>query len=375
MSHEVDSKVHPASTLEGKGAPWNPRGIALITFFFSILPGGILHALNYERLGRSELKRNNLITNTLSAVALVVAALTFDLPRLLIFVINVGYAIYFQISQESLFRQHLAGGGKKASLVLPGAASLLSLVPLLTLMLVLGNSYQVTHFERQFGRAVQLLKDERYAEAEQMFKECQEYYPEDTAIYWNLAIVYHETGRIDEAKGQLERLLEIDEDADDAKDYLEELTEEQFTSFVTESFDYLTERQDALRVEFKIGEHESWEWDQASGELIFSDHGKPVVVAKIQFVGSISTQSNSWLWSWDNPNVMDHLKVDSRKVMEFGAEKGYQKLTSAKWEAGEADGWDMTAIAAYVVKAKGAYRTPTDTGFAYFLVKDISWVE
>ena len=69
-----------------------------------------------------------------------------------------------------------------------------------------------------------------------------------------------------------------------------------FVGLVARAHEYLTARQDALQREFRLGSWPRWDWDQDTGELVFSRDGVPHVVADFQFVGSISTVSDTWRW-------------------------------------------------------------------------------
>jgi hypothetical protein len=63
-------------------------------------------------------------------------------------------------------------------------------------------------------------------------------------------------------------------------------------------------------------------------------------------------------------------------VKEFGTQKQFEKLINPKWAADEADGWEMTAISAYILKAQGAYRAPVDDSekeLSYMIFKNIRW--
>ena len=55
----------------------------------------------------------------------------------------------------------------------------------------------------------------------------------------------------------------------------------------------------------------------------------------------------------------------------FGETERFANLTVPKWPANEANGWEMTAVAAKVLDAPGAYRTPNDTGFFFMLLNDV----
>ena len=143
-----------------------------------------------------------------------------------------------------------------------------------------------------------------------------------------------------------ERLLELDPSAEDAREYLEELAHPEFAELVQRAHESLQAKQEILRRDFEIDEHERWDWDQETGQLVFSSKGEARIVADIQFVGSTSTVSGTWLWAWGNPRTLEQMTLDSLEVKDFGIERGFPKLAEAKWEADEQDGWDMTAVAA-----------------------------
>ncbi|MCG8315482.1 MAG: hypothetical protein MI976_19920 [Pseudomonadales bacterium] len=147
-----------------------------------------------------------------------------------------------------------------------------------------------------------------------------------------------------------------------------------FTDLIASSFEYLQKVQESFMETYKVGEHERWDWYQETGKLIFSHEGEPVVECDIDFVGTISTQSNTWMWAWANDSLTDIIKNKSRCVREIGDENNYLKLACALWLANEVDGWEMTSIMAQATNAIGAYRTPDEHGFAYMVVSRAKWV-
>jgi hypothetical protein len=90
-------------------------------------------------------------------------------------------------------------------------------------------------------------------------------------------------------------------------------------------------------------------------------------------VGSISKVSGTWLWAWANASVLPNMKEQIEDVRRFGELHGLRELTTPKWNATEADGWAMTAVTAKLLQAKGAYRSPDQTGFSFFVFTDIWW--
>ncbi|RIK81331.1 MAG: hypothetical protein DCC68_08965 [Planctomycetota bacterium] len=133
--------------------------------------------------------------------------------------------------------------------------------------------------------------------------------------------------------------------------------------------------QEQTKTRFRLGACERYDWDQEKESLVFSDQGIAKVVAKIQFVGSISTVTNTWLWAWANESVLPGLCERIWQVKAFGEENGYWQLHTSKWEADEIDGWTMTAIAANLLQAKGAYRSPKDNGFTFMIYTQIDWAD
>jgi hypothetical protein len=144
-------------------------------------------------------------------------------------------------------------------------------------------------------------------------------------------------------------------------------------SLVASSFRYLQMRQNALTLDFDLGRHERWDWNQERAELVFSNDGKPAVICDIVFAGSLSRKSGTWLWSWANASLVDAVKAPMLEIRDFGEERNFEKLAGAQWAAAEADGWEMTAIAAKYLGAIGAYRTPGENGFVYAVITDARW--
>ena len=109
--------------------PWSPTGIAVLTLIFSPVAGGILHGLNYGRLGRRPLQRFAVSRNLFAGVLLILWA--WFLPGLARSGASLFFAAYFYKTQGEAFHRHLSEGGGKGSL------SVAVLVCLLVLLLVL----------------------------------------------------------------------------------------------------------------------------------------------------------------------------------------------------------------------------------------------
>jgi hypothetical protein len=134
------------------------------------------------------------------------------------------------------------------------------------------------------------------------------------------------------------------------------------------AYKYLQDQQDTMNDKYQLTGYEDWFYDQHKGTLVFSNNGVEKLVIDYENVGSLSYKSNTWLWAWDNPHTEAKVKSEIGKVREFGQRKGFDKLITAKWNAEEYDAWEMTAIAAYLMKAKGAYRVPSSDSLLSFMI-------
>jgi hypothetical protein len=119
----------------------------------------------------------------------------------------------------------------------------------------------------------------------------------------------------------------------------------------------------------RYGPHARWDWDEVAVTLTFTDPVSPTLQIDVTVVGS--TEGTSWEWSWANPNIPAREKLDMERVREFGEANGYERLKSAFLDADDYAGWEMTAVAAHVLDALGAYRFPTDRGYCYLVYRKI----
>ena len=148
----------------------------------------------------------------------------------------------------------------------------------------------------------------------------------------------------------------------------------EFESFSAQAGDYLQMRVEKAKMEFGIGGFSRYEYDLHRGEIWWSEVNGPKIRGKVTIVGSISTVSNTWLWAWANKHFDDVCVGEIARVRDFGQSEGITKLIEAKWEAGEVDGWGMTSVAARLLEAQGAYRSPNEKGFLFMLYDNLEHI-
>ncbi len=108
-----------------------------------------------------------------------------------------------------------------------------------------------------------------------------------------------------------------------------------------------------------IDKFDRWNLDQEAGTLVFSRSDGTRATCPAKIIGSFNTEKKTWLWAWDNASVGETLKVDSRKVKAYGDQHNIAQLTDRGWPGEEDDAWAMTAVAAHLCNAQGAYRGPS----------------
>lgn len=138
------------------------------------------------------------------------------------------------------------------------------------------------------------------------------------------------------------------------------MSTQSFEEFVESAFACIQEKQDEFMSKYAIDDYESWYYDQEIGVLTFSNGDEDEIYFEFQCIGSFAPEAETWLWSWANKNTYPNVKGASYNIREFGEQNGYEKLTTASWEAEEYDGWEMVAVANAVLNPIGFYRIPTE---------------
>lgn len=152
------------------------------------------------------------------------------------------------------------------------------------------------------------------------------------------------------------------------------MNEQEYLVFQQKAFDRLVQLNNGLKDKYKLSSYERFDYDQRSGEFVFSDNGMAKVIAKFQVVGSVSSNESTWLWSWANAYILETACDQILRVREFGMENSIRKLVEPKWTAVEADGWEMAAVSAAILNAKGAYRCPNKSGALFVIYTDVRFV-
>jgi hypothetical protein len=102
-----------------------------------------------------------------------------------------------------------------------------------------------------------------------------------------------------------------------------------------------------------------WDADLEAGTITFVNQRGWTIRAPVQVIGTRAITDSTWLWAWDNPSIPAACAADARLVKAFGEAQGLEALTTRKIEASEENAWELTALAAHLAGATGAYRGPS----------------
>jgi len=137
---------------------------------------------------------------------------------------------------------------------------------------------------------------------------------------------------------------------------------------VEQAYAYASACQERMEEEFSLSSWARYHYDQERAQIEFADGDRPGLTADIRIIGSTSNLSNTWLWSWDNPSILDGSKEAVHLLQRFGTQHGFERLREAKWPADEIDAWEMTSIACLLFQGAGVYRAPDDHGTTYLVL-------
>ena len=147
----------------------------------------------------------------------------------------------------------------------------------------------------------------------------------------------------------------------------------EFDKLSKKAYEYLIEQQKIIEETYGIHNYENWFYEQETGILTFSNNetDEKIVEIKYEEVGSISNISETWLWSWANPHLDLKIKTEIESVKKYGIKNDLDFLTKSKWFGDEYDAWEMTAISAFLMQAKGAYKLPLENTLSFVIYKEI----
>jgi hypothetical protein len=137
--------------------------------------------------------------------------------------------------------------------------------------------------------------------------------------------------------------------------------------------DYATARiattQDAARKKLAFDHYARWDYDEDARALSFTDPDRATLIADVRIVGAY-TESHTFVWGWDTHPDGGLLVAGLDSLRMFGEVRNMSALATSGWPAKLADGWEMTAVAGYLLGCQGVYRADFDDRFWFMLLSN-----
>lgn len=120
---------------------------------------------------------------------------------------------------------------------------------------------------------------------------------------------------------------------------------------------------------FGLGSHARYAVDLAEGTIRFFDAANVERVrADVEFAGSWSPSSRSWLWGWENASMPAAVTARLEAVRAFGERHGVDELRASVVEGDEDAAWTMAAAALRLLDAQAIYRAAGARSEAFLLM-------
>jgi hypothetical protein len=153
------------------------------------------------------------------------------------------------------------------------------------------------------------------------------------------------------------------------------MNEAQYEEWVKRARALTRERMDGSKTEFGLGEHKRYQLDLPTATIRFyDDQDAERVCADIQFAGSWSQDSESWMWGWENESVPEAAVDRMVEVFDMGVRSGVEKLQHMFGSCDEGEAWSMASLACEILDAESVYRAPGKKNMLFLLLMNIRTV-
>ena len=155
------------------------------------------------------------------------------------------------------------------------------------------------------------------------------------------------------------------------------MTQENLDDFIAFSLDKLHAKSEALSVKiFNELNDPPWNLSTEKRRIEWSDSetGKILLAYRCVPIGSFNTKSSTWLWSWANKSIHNHIDLvkEISALPERFPEKA-QFLDPKEFKASEGFANAVTAALVELYDAVSFYRTISEDGtiYTYFYPKEL----
>jgi hypothetical protein len=133
----------------------------------------------------------------------------------------------------------------------------------------------------------------------------------------------------------------------------------------------LEARNEDLHERFALGDHDRYDVDLEKESIVFSTGGKPQVVARATLIATLSSASRTWAWGGYNKNLPDAVRKASAALVDSIPERDMWEISTPVFPVDEGTAWALAALVCERCGGHGVYRTPSDKGRVFLLLRDV----
>jgi hypothetical protein len=130
-----------------------------------------------------------------------------------------------------------------------------------------------------------------------------------------------------------------------------------------------------LEDRFGLGHHERYDVDFEKESIVFSSGGRPRIVGRATLIGTYSLASRTWGWGGYNKTVSESVRKASAALADEILDRDMWELSTPVFAVDEATAWAIAALVCERAAGQGVYRSRTDGGFVFLLLRDIRTME
>lgn len=146
------------------------------------------------------------------------------------------------------------------------------------------------------------------------------------------------------------------------------MTDAQFNNYLNDCYDKLETKQYKLLQKYEIGKFEEYWYSQEDCILQFKTDHQVELEFNCIFIGSWSSNSNTWMWSWANESMTDNVRQTSTVLKELQQITGSNVFTTPYFECDEAMAHELTALSVEHLNAKGMYISPGEKSHLFIAI-------
>ncbi|WHY79877.1 hypothetical protein QNH20_12325 [Neobacillus sp. WH10] len=136
------------------------------------------------------------------------------------------------------------------------------------------------------------------------------------------------------------------------------MTDDQFDDYLDYCYDKLESKQGKLFQKYGIGSFEEYWYSQEGSILQFKTDSEVKLEFNVVFIGSWSSNSDTWMWAWGNESMIHQTRNQSIVLKELQQVTGYDIFANPYFKCDEAMAHELTAFAVEHLNAEGMYISP-----------------